>query len=71
MDWLLQALASQIVWEILLMLGVGAALAFLKSKWPQYANPSLYGLAGITGVAVLGSHLLGDLFCRRSNHKQQ
>src|SRR5712672_1559303 len=53
MDWLLQALASQILWEVLLMLGVGAGLTYLRKKLPEYANSALYGLAGATCVAVL------------------
>ena len=44
--WLLQSLASRLVWEILLIVGIGAGLAYLKRKWPEYASSVLYGLAG-------------------------
>lgn len=52
-DWLLQAIMSQIAWEIVLMLGAGAILGFLKRKLPQYADVALYGFVGAACVAVM------------------
>ena len=53
MDWLIQNLFSALVWEILLLLGVGAALGYLRAKWPTIAIPVLYGVAGAACVGIL------------------
>jgi hypothetical protein len=53
MDWLIQNLFSAFVWELLLLVGVGAALGYLRAKWPAIASPVLYGIGGATCVGVL------------------
>jgi hypothetical protein len=58
-DWLWQFLASQALWEILLMIGVGALIARAKSKWPTIAPSILYGVAGATLVGVILFTLTG------------
>lgn len=53
MDWLLQNLFSALVWEVLLLVGVGAVLGYLRAKWPELASPILYAIGGATCVGVL------------------
>ena len=38
-DWLLQNLTSSLLWEIVLIAGGAAALAYLKKKWPIPGRP--------------------------------
>jgi hypothetical protein len=52
-DWLLESLLSRVIWEVLLILGVGAVLGYLKAKLPELAPRILYGLAGATCVSIL------------------
>jgi hypothetical protein len=52
-DWLLQSLFSRVVWEVLLMLGVGGVLGYLKANMPELAPRILYGLASATCVGIL------------------
>jgi hypothetical protein len=54
MDWsgLWQGILSNGIYAILI-LGAGAMLALLKTKWPELAPKVLYGIAGATCVAVL------------------
>jgi hypothetical protein len=52
-DWLLQSLLARVVWEMLLIFGVGTVLGYLKAKMPELAPRILYGLAGATCVATL------------------
>jgi hypothetical protein len=59
-NWLLQSLASRLVWEILLMLGVGAVLAYLKKKIPEYADRALFGLVAATCIAILWFTFTGE-----------
>jgi hypothetical protein len=65
-DWLSQALVSQLAWEILCMLGMGALLTLLKRKWPEYANSVLFGLVGATCVAVLWFTFTGKAFLAKA-----
>jgi hypothetical protein len=53
MDWLAQALVSQLTWEIILMLGGGTLLGYLRKRLPEHASSIAYGIFGVTCVAVL------------------
>lgn len=52
-DWVWQNLTSSLLWELLLLVGVGVLLERLKAKWPVIAMRVLYGLGGTTCAAVL------------------
>ena len=53
MDWLWQALISNVVWELLGMIGLGVVLAFVKKKLPEHAAAIGYAIFGITCGAIL------------------
>ena len=53
MDWLLHALVSRLVWEIILVAGGAGGLAYVRAKAPTAAPYFLYGIAGATCVAIL------------------
>jgi hypothetical protein len=59
MDWLLQNLFSSLVWEIILLLGGGLVLAYLKRTWPEIAAQVMYGLVGAALLSVLLFTLTG------------
>jgi hypothetical protein len=52
-DWLLQSLVSRVVWEMALIVGGAAVLAYLREKVPQKSSQVLYGLVGATMLSVL------------------
>jgi len=54
-----------LLWEVLLLLGVGIALERLKAKWPVLASRVLYGLAAATCTAVLIFTFTGHGFLSR------
>jgi hypothetical protein len=53
MDWFWQHLFSGFTLELLLVLGGGAVLGYVKRKLPEHASTLLYGAAGATCVAIL------------------
>jgi hypothetical protein len=53
MGWLVQNLFSSLAWEVLLMVGGGALLGYLRKKIPENASSIGYGIFGATCVAVL------------------
>jgi hypothetical protein len=53
MDWIWQNLLSSVIWEILLIIGGAAGLAYLRAKWPQWAAPVLYAVGGAACIAVV------------------
>jgi hypothetical protein len=53
LDWLWQSLTSRLVWELLLVLGGGAVLGYVRQKLPQYAPTVAYTAFGATCIAVL------------------
>lgn len=52
-DWLWQNLTSSLLWELILLVGVGVLLDRIKAKWPSVAARVLYSLGGVTCVAIL------------------
>lgn len=57
---LLQGLFASLLWELLLALGVGALIAWLKATKQQWAGPAIYGLFGFAIVLVIGYALTGQ-----------
>jgi len=52
-DWLWQGITSSLIWELVLILGVGIVLERLKAKVPTFAGRILYVLAGMACVSIM------------------
>src|SRR5579859_886880 len=52
-NWLWQNLFSNVVWEILLVIGGATLLGYVKSKVPDHAPTIAYAVFGATCVAIL------------------
>jgi hypothetical protein len=52
-EWLVHSLLSRLAWEIVIILGGGTVLGYLKAKAPQVASPALYGIAGAALLSIL------------------
>src|ERR1700687_138664 len=65
MDWLWQNLLSTAIWELLLIVGVGIGLGYIKAKWPLLAPPVFYGVVGAACYALILFTLTGHSILSR------
>jgi hypothetical protein len=61
-DWLfdvLQGIFAHLLYDLLLAVGVGALITYLKSTQSRWANPALYGLSAFAAVLVISYVFVG------------
>jgi hypothetical protein len=52
-NWIWQNLASAFLWELVLIIGGGALLGYIRAKWPHVASPVMFGVVAAACLGVL------------------